>query len=740
MAITFPEGTSVGQTYTDGTSTWVYNGTAWEYLSPSKSYFQADPPVAGVQGQNWTNTNTGRLYTYLDGQWINEGSTFTSKSAEIDKVRSETTAGSVNPIGYPMTWREAKLAPLKHSIENPTAYDTQEGDWFGFDVDITDSYFIVGAPYEDDAGGTTAGKAYVYSTTSGALLHTIDNPSTIRGSTSTVTRSDAFGRAVAICESYFIVGAQQDDQQDSFPTGSNSGRAYIFNASTGALLHTLDNPNPETHANFGCSVAITESYTIVGAYGADIPGSGYSNAGRAYIFNTSTGSLLHTLDNPNPEGSIAGNIAQDKFGFDVDITESYAIVGTVGEDESDGSGGTFNDSGKAYIFSTSTGALLHTLVNPNAYDTPANDTFGKAVSICESYAIAGAEYEDDLSGGGSGKAYIFNASTGALLHTLDNPNPSGSGSNDNFGCSVAITESYAIVGAEGESTYAGKVYIYNTSTGALLHTLDNPNMYGAASYDRYGDSVAICESYAIGGAGFKEARDDSSNTGFISDNSGATYVYGLETKAGIDAFYSANSPDNRSNLIAGSTTEETMPFIGYSIGSDANKTTVARLMQIKLNQLGPVMIGAAQSIPLTMTTSWDSDTNQFVNENGSFTTPNLRAGLTYYGISMFVKYYSSSSLYPVWAIMGMNPDTNEVQLPGPQASYGNFRSIVPANGRLFFIGVADDEEHISLLSNPDTMIQPTHIGTNPAGYTAEWEGSNSSSLLPPVEAMAKPWA
>jgi hypothetical protein len=58
---------------------------------------------------------------------------------------------------------------------------------------------------------------------------------------------------------------------------------------------------------------------------------------------------------------------------------------------------------------------------------------------------------------------------------------------------------------------------------------------------------------------------------------------------------------------------------------------------------------------------------------------------------------------------------------------------------MFFVGVADDEEHISLLSNPDTIIQPTHIGTNPAGYMAAWLGSASPGALPPVEAMAKPW-
>ena len=57
------------------------------------------------------------------------------------------------------------------------------------------------------------------------------------------------------------------------------------------------------------------------------------------------------------------------------------------------------------------GALLHTLDNPNAYGTSANDNFGLSVAISESYAIAGAYQEvDALYELPSGKAYIFSLS------------------------------------------------------------------------------------------------------------------------------------------------------------------------------------------------------------------------------------------------------------------------------------------------------------------------------------------
>ena len=110
------------------------------------------------------------------------------------------------------------------------------------------------------------------------------------------------------------------------------------------------------------------------------------------------GDLLYTLDNPNAYSTSAS----DYFGHRVAISESYAIVGAYLEDDA---GGT--SSGKAYIFSTSTGALLYTLDNPNAYSTSAADAFGYSVAISESYAIAGAYAEDDAGGSTSGKAYIF---------------------------------------------------------------------------------------------------------------------------------------------------------------------------------------------------------------------------------------------------------------------------------------------------------------------------------------------
>ena len=107
---------------------------------------------------------------------------------------------------------------------------------------------------------------------------------------------------------------------------------------------------------------------------------------------------------------------------------------------------------------------IQTYNNPNAYGTSADDNFGYSVATDGNYAIVGAPYEDDAGGTQSGKAYIFDVTTGSLLHTLHNPNAYSTSADDYFGLSVAISGNRVVVSAyaEGDAggTYSGKAYFY----------------------------------------------------------------------------------------------------------------------------------------------------------------------------------------------------------------------------------------------------------------------------------------
>jgi hypothetical protein len=187
-------------------------------------------------------------------------------------------------------------------------------------------------------------------------------------------------------------------------------------------------------------VAISGNHAIVGTRGDN---TGGTSAGSAYIYDVTTGNLLHTINNPTP-------VSDDLFGHSVAMSGDRAIIGAFRDD----SGAT--SAGSAYIYDVTTGTLLHTINNP----TPqTDDFFGISVAIDGNTAIVGA-WSDNTSGTDTGSAYIYDVTTGALMYTLTNPTPQY---RDYFGISVAISGNTAIVGATGDNTggtSAGSAYIY----------------------------------------------------------------------------------------------------------------------------------------------------------------------------------------------------------------------------------------------------------------------------------------
>ena len=299
--------------------------------------------------------------------------------------------------------------------------------------------------------------------------------------------------------------------------GGNTGIVYIHDQ-YGESINQMVNPNisggTDDNDDFGASIDIDGNTCIVGA-----PGE-LASSGKAYIYNVTSAALLHTLDNPDPDSAPAG----DLFGGSVAIDGNYAIVGAWAEDE-DGVG-----SGKAYIYNVTTGALVHTLANPNAFDVAAGDAFGHNVSISGNYAAVSAPFEGSPTASYTGNVYIYNVTTGALLHTLDNPNPDAV---TLFGFLMAMDGIYLAV--QSPTTY-GSVYVFNATTGALLHTLDNPNTTGS---NHFGSAIAI------------DAANEVIVVGNFHDNSqsGLVYVYRVSTGTLLNTI-------NNGNMVGGAAGDE----------------------------------------------------------------------------------------------------------------------------------------------------------------------------------------
>ena len=171
------------------------------------------------------------------------------------------------------------------------ASDPNTNDQFGEFCEISGDYAIVGN-YQEDAGGTSAGAAYIYKRDTGAETWTQQ----AKLMASNAGSSDFFGRGVSIDGDYAIVGAPYEDTG-----GDGAGAAYIFKRSGAswsqqAIILASDAASAD---EYGWDVSISGDYAVVGARQED---EGGSNAGAVYVFKRTVNnwSSSSTFDNLIP--------------------------------------------------------------------------------------------------------------------------------------------------------------------------------------------------------------------------------------------------------------------------------------------------------------------------------------------------------------------------------------------------------------------------------------------------------
>ncbi len=245
---------------------------------------------------------------------------------------------------------------------------------------------------------------------------------------------------------------------------------------------------------FGSSVATSGGTAVIG-------NGGVTGGGRPpYVFNVTTGQQLLRLI-PNGGGA-------PRFGKSVSLSGTIAVVGAhLDNDNGD-------DSGSAYVFDVTTGQQLFKLL---ANDGDAGDHFGISVAVSGTIAVIGARSDDD-NGDLSGSAYVFDVTTGQQLFKLL---PDDGDADDLFGASVAVSGTFAIIGAaedEDNGGASGSAYVFDVTTGQqLFKLLANDS---SASGDRFGTSVAIDGTVAVIGA----LDDEEAGSG-----SGSAYVFDVTT-------------------------------------------------------------------------------------------------------------------------------------------------------------------------------------------------------------------
>jgi hypothetical protein len=364
------------------------------------------------------------------------------------------------------------------------ASDGLSSDYFGYRVAIDGETAVVGADQADNGNGAMSGTAYVYTHSGSSWVETelpadaaagekyglsvaIDGDTLAIGATvgnavyvyryngsvwsleqKLSVASGGLGSSIAIDGDTLVAGAYLDN--------NNRGAAYIYTRSgtTWTQRKKLTAPVASINNNvyFGYSVDIEGGTVVVGAYKYTYSGMTYSGAAWIWTGSGSSWSLQADM------ASLAGAelTANDCFGFSVDLNNETLLVGA------------YNDGlGSAYVFvrnGSTWSKQGNKLTALNAAD--GGMFFGSSVSLLGDRAFIGADY-DHVDNGREGSVHEFIRDSGVWTEQEQLIYASDRESLDWFGCSVAFSDQYLLVGAYKEdekASDAGAAYIYDLRT------------------------------------------------------------------------------------------------------------------------------------------------------------------------------------------------------------------------------------------------------------------------------------
>ena len=371
----------------------------------------------------------------------------------------------------------------QYSSGQCTPFYVFTGDFFGdqFGVSVSSAGDVNNDGYDDviigamlnDAAGTQAGRAYVFSGQTGDTIYVfsgeaIDDFFGVSVSSAGDVNNDGYGD--------LIIGAFRNDAG-----GAHAGRAYVFSGQTGDTIYVFT--GEDNFSSLGISVSSAGDVDSDGYDDVIVGAHGYGDAeGRAYIFSGQTGDTLYVY---------TGEAANDQLGVSVssagDVDNDGYDDFIIGANRNDAGG---SNAGRAYVFSGKTGDTIHVFTGEAA-----EDLFGVSVSSAgdvnnDGYddIIIGA-YKNDVAGPNAGRAYVFSGLTGDTLYVFN-----GEAAGDQFGISVSSAgdvnnDGYddIIIGANKNDyggTDAGRAYLFSGQTGDTLY------VFNGEADDRFGTSVS----------------------------------------------------------------------------------------------------------------------------------------------------------------------------------------------------------------------------------------------------------
>ena len=239
----------------------------------------------------------------------------------------------------------------------------------------------------------------------------------------------------------------------------------------------------------------------------------------------------------------------------------------------------------AVITGPAAGQIPNTLrhsIPPPGVGPQTGARLGSSVAVDGGLTVAGAPL-DNTTDVYSGVVKVFDTTTGALLFTLPNPNPAIV---SRFGASVALSGMLVAVGASyADSDTAlqdsGIAYVFDLSSAtptAAVVTLRNPT---PTDGDNFGSTVAICGNLVVVGA-----SGDDTGTAYA----GSAYVYDMGSAAPPVPVVTLHNPTPAEGDYYGSTVaiSGTRVVVGAS-GDDTGATNTGSAYVYDMSSITPTV-------------------------------------------------------------------------------------------------------------------------------------------------------
>jgi hypothetical protein len=301
----------------------------------------------------------------------------------------------------------------------------------------------------------------------------------------------AFGRDIALSKDFLLIGEERGNVEGE----GSIGKAYLYDADLN-LLSTLQAPEPEPNAKFGCSVDLLGDMMIIGSYLYD--SENLIDSGEAYVFD-SDGSLQFTLRSPDPQ-------EVGEFGREVAFVKDVILVAETGARPQ----GVLQ-AGAVHVYNTE-GVYLRTITSPSIKP---NALFGLEIVANEEFILVGEPGNHNSPPFSIGIVHVYDHDWN-LVTTIQAPEPE---IRTGFGYGLAIRDEIVVIGeiwAEVEGVErAGSAYIFNTDWNLLAKLQSTAPRVGG----EFGKYIASEGDIIVTG----ENKAD-----VISIKEGKAYVFDLE--------------------------------------------------------------------------------------------------------------------------------------------------------------------------------------------------------------------